>query len=432
MKLVLGILCPFLVWAQSYQEVITSCDRSLQLKSAEHLKDAAWENYRAAQGKNLPSLDASLSAIKFNATPTMSFTLPALGSMTAPVATREHVEGEVLLSYPLFTGFAISASIDKARLNHEKASLEVSDAKRNLYLNATRLYSSITTANAIIEAQNEAKKAIDDSYKKAKGFYDNGLLPPSSLYAIEARKYEIETTLSETINMRQNALNRLSYLSGEHVDDATIPDSDLPTPEQSDLLRKALAEREDIGALSKALDIAQSDVDLAKSRYSPKIALMAALKRQGDSLAMNGDGYTNADKSYGGISASWNLFSGMSDYHTLQAAQSAKLAALTSLDDYRNRVGTEIENGFLALETLQKQLESSKMQVKSAEEYAKLIRGRFDNQLASADELSRAIADLAAAKAQKARFESDLFNQKASLWLQGGLSLYQTEVLKAN
>ena len=425
MKLLLGVLCPILVWGQSYQEVISHCDNSLILKSAEQLRNAAFETYRSAEGKNLPSLDAHLSAVKLNDTPTMS-----LFGASYPVATKEHVEGELLLSYPLFTGFAISASIEKARLNHEKAALQVADAKRNLYLNATRLYSAAAAADAVIEAQNEAKKAITDSYKKAKGLYDNGFLAPSGLYAIEAKRYEIEAELSETQNRKQQALNQLSYLSGMSVEEARTASDPLALPSREEVLRIALSEREDLLALAKALDMAQSDVDLARSRYYPNIALLAALKRQGDSFSMNGDGYTNADKSYAGINASWNLFSGMSDSHALQAAEAARLAAHATLEDYRERIVTEIDNALLELQTLQSKLESAKMQVKAAQEYANLTRGRFDNQLSSADELSRAIADLAAAKAKTANLESERFNQNAALWLKAGLTAYEEKVLK--
>ncbi|MDQ1297851.1 MAG: outer membrane protein, partial [Campylobacterota bacterium] len=59
-----------------------------------------------------------------------------------------------------------------------------------------------------------------------------------------------------------------------------------------------------------------------------------------------------------------------------------------------------------------------------------LTRGRFDNKLASADELSRAIADLSSTKAKEATLKSDLFTQKATLWLLGGLKVYEEKVLK--
>ena len=68
------------------------------------------------------------------------------------------------------------------------------------------------------------------------------------------------------------------------------------------------------------------------------------------------------------------------------------------------------------------------MQIKASTEYANLIRGRFDNQLASADELSRSIADWAAVKAKASILASERFNQTAILWLEAGLGTYQEKI----
>lgn len=431
MKRLSLLLLPAFMWAQSYEEVIAHLDHSLSLQSAAQLEIAAWESYRAAEGKNLPTLDANINAVRFHETPTVTFRLPpAMTPLTAPMGTKNHVEGALTLTYPLFSGFAISASIEKAKLAHEKASLQVADLKRNLYINATRLYSSAAAADAIIAAQEEAQKAIGESYAKAKGLYDNGLLAPAELYAIEAKKFEIDAQLTEAQNTKHQLLNQLAYLSGAPVDEAAIPRNVLPLPEQEEILRLALTQREDLLALAKTMDIAQSDITLANSRYYPNLTVVGALKRQGDNFALNGDGYSNADKGYAGVAASWNLFNGMSDLHTSEAAKASKMAAQITLEDYKRRIATEIENGYLDLQATMSKLQSAQMQVKASGEYAKLTRGRFDNQLAGADELSRSIADLAIAKAKTANLESELFNQRAVLWLESGLETYQEKVLK--
>lgn len=423
-RLFLFIL-PTVLWAQSYSEVMSRIDSSFVVQSAEQLEKAAWETYLAAEGKNFPSVDASLSARKLAEVPTVTF-----GAATVPMGTKNGAVGELSLAYPLFTGFAISASIEKAKLAHEKTALQVADLKRNLYMNATKLYSAVFASDTVIEALEEAKKAIDESYKKANGLYDNGLLAPAALYAIEAKAYEIDAQLADAQHRRRQALNQLSYLTDMAVESATAPKGALSYPARDEIMRLALSQREDLLGMAKALDIAQSDIVLAESRYYPSFILVGALKRQGDSLKLNGDGYTNADQSYAAVSASWNLFSGMSDLHTAQAAQAAKLAAINTLEDYKRRIATEIDNAFLDIESAHSRLRSAQMEVKASEEYAKLTRGRFDNQLASADELSRAIADLAAAKAKKADLESELFNQTATLWLRAGVDVYRKKILE--
>lgn len=424
MKRLLLFVLPSFLWSQTYQEVIARLDHSLILQSARQLETAALESYRAAEGKNLPALDASVSALKFQETPTVTF-----ASTKLPMGTQKHTEGSLTLTYPLFSGFAISSSIEKAKLSHEKAALEVADLKRNLYINATKLYSAAARADEIIAAQEEAKKAIGDSYTKAKGLYDNGLLAPAELYAIEAKKFEIDAQITETQNRKLQTLNQLSYLTGTTIKKAHIPVNTFLVPEENEMIPIALSQREDLLALAKSMEIVQSDVMIAQSRYYPNVALQGSLKYQGDTLALNGDGYTNANKSYAGITASWNIFNGLSDLHTTEGVKAAKLAAQMTLEDYKQRIIIEIKNTYLDIRATQSKLQSATMQVKASSEYAKLTQGRFENQLAGADELSRAIADLAGAKAKAANLESDLFNQSATLWLNSGLEAYQEKII---
>lgn len=424
MKRLLAFIFPTILAAQSYPEVISSIENSLTLQSARQLEAAALESYRAAEGKNLPSLDASITDITFQKTPTVTFV-----STQLPMGTKKHAEGTLTLTYPLFSGFAITSSIEKAKLSHEKTALEVSDLKRNLFINATKLYSTVAAADTIIAAQQEAKNAIGESYAKAKGLYENGLLAPAELYAIEAKKFDIEAQIIESQNRKSQALNQLSYLTGNQIESAQIPENGLPLIDKSEMISIALSQREDILALAKAMDIAQSDIKIAQSRYYPTVALVGSLKGQGDTLALSGDGYSNANKSYAGVSASWNLFNGFSDFHTSEAAKAAKLASIATLEDYKHRITTEIENSYLDIGSVQSRLDSARMQVKASSEYAKLTRGRFDNQLVGADELSRSIADLASAKAKLANLESELFNQSAILWLEGGLNTYEEKII---
>lgn len=150
MKKLITILIPSLMLAQSYSEVITGLNNSLTVQSAQQMQKAALENAQMAEGKNYPTIDASLSAIRFQETPTVTFYSPT--PQTAPMGTKNHAEGSVSITYPLFSGFSISAMSKKAAVEHEKAALAVSDLKRNLYLNATQLYSSVITAEETIEA----------------------------------------------------------------------------------------------------------------------------------------------------------------------------------------------------------------------------------------------------------------------------------------
>lgn len=428
-KRVAGILLlgAGLLSAQSYRSIVEKIAETPALQSARLMEKAAEEMAVAAEGKNLPSLDADLQGAWLKDTPTMILHFPGLPGPTqaVPMGRTRNFIGELKLSYPLFTGFAVSAEIDRSRLEAQRARLKVLDAKRNLFLQATQLYGAIEATEATLRALVEAKKATLSALKKAEGLYKNGLIPPADLYNIKARVYDVEASITEARSRREQLLNQLSYLAGIRVDrlHGTIA---LPAiPASGTLKERAYRSRGDLRALQTLLRVDDAQIRLAESRYYPTVGVAAALKRQGDTLALNGDGFTNPDRSYVGVDLSWNLFNGGADRHRVEAARYKRLSAASSLLDYRRRVATGIDNAYAQLRALRSKLQSARMRVKAQQEYYQLTRGRFDNQMASADELSRSIADLANARALKATLQSQIRVQRAKIWLLSGVENFE-------
>ncbi len=426
-RVFLATLLPALIWAQSYREIIRAIDHAPAMQSAKQMEAASGHLYESARAEELPSLDASFSAAWLHETPTATFRMPPLFQpLKAPMGKKINYVGEIALKYPVFTGFAITAMVDKARWQKEQARLKVLDLKRNLYMNATKLVTAILSVESNIDALHKAREAMEAAYRKADGLYKNGLLPPSDLYNIKARKFAINASLAEATSQQKQLLNRLSYLIDRPVTSVEIPAKLHASADRSGLIEEALHQREDIRALEASLKMDEADVRLAKSGYYPTVAAAVALKRQGDTLELNGNGIMNADQSYVGLQASWNLFHGMEDKHRVEAARLKKLSARTALQDYKARVKTNIKNAFLELDALGEKLQSAEAEVRAQEEYYKLTKGRFANKLASADELSRSIADLAAARAKADTIRAKIFNQKVTITLMAGVDAFET------
>jgi len=105
------------------------------------------------------------------------------------------------------------------------------------------------------------------------------------------------------------------------------------------------------------------------------------------------------------------------------------LSAKTKLADYTNRVLTDLNTSFQQLEALVIKRKSAVAQQKAQQAYYDLTRGRFDNQLAGADELSRATADLAGANAQISTIDARIFIMKAKILLQSGLESFSKVIV---
>ncbi len=419
------LLIPAIINAQDFTIVLKNAQNNLQLQAKEQESKAKNAIYQLEKSKNYPTLNAKLSAIYLKDTPSMNFNLPFAGMPAKlKVGQRTNYTGEVGISYPIFTGFAISNLIKKAKFDFEKTQLETRDTKRKLYLKIATLYGSLYALDQAIKATDEAYKSIQLSWKKANGFYKAGLLSPADLANIKAKKYEIIANKKGLENQKENLKTLLSYLTNLTIDN-NIKLPSIKLGKSDVLIHQALNKRADILAVEKLLDMDEADIKLAKSSYMPNIALIAAIRLQGDSLKLNGDGYTNPNKSYIGANMEWKLFDGFATKHKTDAAKAKKLTHILLLKDYQKNITTTLKNEINTLQTLIIQKEAKKAQFDASQSYCQLIKGRFSNHLSSSDELSRAIASLSSAKAQVEKIKADIFTQKCKILLESSLTKFE-------
>ncbi len=418
MKKYLLFILPIFLYSATFNDLIYSVQNNLLVKSKQEQTKALKKLLYAKKAKNYPFVDLKLNAIRLHDTPSSIFHIPGFNS-PVPVGTKTNIDGAITIIYPLFTGFAITKSIEKAKLQIIKNQLETKELKRELYIKIASLYSGIYSLNQAIKASKEAKISIEASYKKAKGLYENGFINISNLYKIEAQKYEILSTIQSYIDRKKSLINNLFYITGIKTDVKKLPNIYLAYNE-NDFFAKALNQRSDIKAIKTELKIDKKDIALAKSKRYPKILLFGALKRTGDSFALDGNGFSNPDQSFIGASLSYNIFDGGEKNSEKQAAYAKRSAQILYLNDYERGIKRDIQNAASTLQTLKFQLKASAKQVDASKSYYKLTNGRFENSLASADILSRAIADLASAKAKHQNIKAKIFLQKCQIFLMAG------------
>jgi outer membrane protein TolC len=418
------------LFAQSLPELVDACRSAPLLKAAAETSARYRAQSEAAKNALYPTLDADFSGTYLREKPVVylqgSFSGLPPGT-TMQTQAEELYFGALTLTYPLFTGFAVTAGIEAAKIEAMRAALEAEEARRNLYLQLVRFYAEAVAMRQLVRADDEALKAMERSHEKAKGFYDQGLLAESELLRIEADRHAIGAALIRDNNRRETALLQLSYLSDTSVKSVTP----LPPPKKTDpgaLLRDALAKRPDLQVLKAQLNLAREQERTAESGCYPTVVLYGRLASQGDSMALDGDGYTNRDKSAAGFTVAYSLFDGFKTRYEREAARKAQLSAQWAITAYEKQIETEIRSSLLALQSLQNERDAAAARVKAETAYAAQIQGQFENQLADADLLSRAIASLAKARSERAIAEARLYAAYATLLLQVGPETFETSI----
>ncbi len=403
-KVVLLVIGCIVLNGSELDDLVKQLDYNRLLKSKNYEIEGSKSQLKVIQGSNLPKLDFTLRYIHLQQTPQIAINLPNTPKIWADAGTKENYEADITLKYPIFRGFAISNMIKQSKIKSEIVKLQKSDLKRNLTLNLVKLYGNLYSLNKSKTALMEAKKALNSSYKKAQGFYQVELIPKSELLNIKANLYKIKADIVQ-INQNINILtNNIKYLTSIKADAISLPTVVVQ--------HNNIENRTDIQILKKLLFIDKLDIKLAKSSLFPQINLIASYKKVGDSLSLDGNGYKNANESYGGIELKYNLFDGFSNNSNIQSAKAKLLARQSFVEDYIIKAKIDIQNELLKLNSLQENLKWAKEELKASNEYLYLSMGRFNQQLISSDELNLAIANNAKIKAKIEQIKSEIFIQK--------------------
>jgi outer membrane protein TolC len=416
----LGILIAVMSFGSTLEETIVLSEQNPSIRAAMQQAKVYASLHDAAKSGHYPSLDLSYSGTYLYEEPVVYLqgSFPGLPPGTAlQIQAQNLYSGAIRLTYPLFTGFAVSAQIDEAKLRMYRAVLEADDAKRNLYMGVVQAYTAAVSMKHLMDSQQDALEATQKSYDKAKGFFDLGMGSASELYRIEANLHAVKAQQIQTNNRYKIALSQLSLMTKETIN--TV--ESLPSIQElslDQLIQKAIVSRPDLRAIRLIVQEQQSKIDLAKSTYYPSVGLYAQAARVGDTLALDGDGFTNKDRSAAGFQINYNLFSGFKTQSQLEAAREGKLSAELMLQSYTDKVTTEINESYLTYTSLLSERKAAEAQVKAQESYEKLLQGQFEHQLADADQLSRAISSLAIARASLIVVEAKLYAAYSKALLQ--------------
>ena len=411
-KIKVGILLlPIFVYAQNFNDIQTQISNSLKYKMQQNKIKIYEKKLKSIKAKNYGSLDVEYNAVHLFKQPVMK-----MSAMHAefPMADKNHFVGVIKYSYPLFTGFAITTSISKSKLELIKEKLNLKNVKRELLLNSAEIYSNIYALKAKIKALNSAKQALLSAKEKAVGFYEAGMLDKSKVDEIDAKYFEIIALIDEAKAQKKSLLNLLSYIVNTKI--TSVDDIDT----SSYTLPPNFENRPDIQAIKETLKIADKDIKLAKSKYYPQIGIEAGLKREADTVILNDNDYQNIDKSYIALGIKYNIFDGGSKDSTLQMAKIAKNTQMIFYRDYLNNVKTEYDNDVNKLNALKIQLQSALKEIKARKSYYDYMKAKFDEGLVDVTDLNDAISQLASSKAKKEAIKAQIFFLNQKLKLNGG------------
>jgi outer membrane protein TolC len=363
---------------------------------------AARARVREAFSPLLPQLSGSASAARSHTS-----VLPTSTTASGRVATvsRQPADtflAQVQLSQLLFDFGKTMAATQVARKLAEVSAEGVELQRQTIALTVKEAYTNILLAQRLIRVQEQAVERAELNLSSAKGFYDVGTQPLSTVVRAEV---DVANAKVDLINAR-NALRtaRVALNTALAIDASTeteIQDNleyQPTTLDRAALRAEALRQSPEYRQARLQSSVAEAGVQQASRNFLPNISGIGSYG--GSQLELNPNWSL-------GLQFSWNIFDGgnlIAAYDEAKAnlgAASArvKVAELTLIQN--------LEQSEIAVEAAQQRIEAARVLIASSQENFRLAQGRFDVGVGTILELTDAQLALTQAQNTEAQALAD-------------------------
>ena len=311
--------------------------------------------------------------------PTLSVTSQALGVGGSYYSAYNHrlFSNSANFSFPLYDGNNLRENRVAARYGLNAADLSLENTLQAVRLQASTYYYRVLQTKNYIEVGEENVRTLQEHLNNVNAQYRAGTVAKADVLSSEVNLANAKQSLVTYNNNYDVAVATLSNYLLLPADTILRPQEQLTYTKYDLNLENctayALENRPDVVAADYEVKQAESSVKATKAGKRPTVDAVA-------SAGINGDKPFNkeySDSWTAGISANWNIFdNGLvnSQVHTAETALiQAKEAAATT----REQVQLDVQSAYLTLRAAEKNIETTKIAINSAEEDFKIAQVRY-------------------------------------------------------
>lgn len=419
------------------QEAINlSIKNSKQLKGSQAKIEEATANLREAVERRLPEAAVSGSYLRLN-NPHIALKTKSSSSSSGSGSggTQDQsagkpssaVYGLVNASLPIYSGLRIRYGIESSKYLEEAAKLDADNDKEAIALNTINAYNNLFKSKAAVTLVTESLEGARQRVKDFSNLEKNGLLPRNDLLKAELQQSNTELSLLDAENNWKLANINMNLMLG--LPDSTtlaVNESDLQS-ESTDLksveeyVQMSTQHRKDVAALELRKKAAATGVKAAKGSKYPSVALTGGYVAADVPNIVT---ITNAVNI--GVGVQYSLSSLWKDSQMDQAkARQKQVEANEELlnDNIRLQVNQAYQNYLLS----RKKIEVYQTAIAQAEENFRIVKNKFQNQLANTTDLLDADVAQLQARLNSAFAKADAAVAYSKLLQTAGLLLNQTQ-----
>lgn len=409
--------------------------RALKNNAAVSAAGYEWTSARkgaeAARGNYLPKLSleerfvrtnvpAEAFAIKLNQERLLASDFANVDNFNEAPPINDYITS-FTLEQPIFAPRAY-LGYKMARREAKATGLDVSRTKEEAVFRVLTAYLDVLTAKEFVTVARQGLSDAREHHRIAEIMEKAGMGLASDV--LRARVF-LASAESATVTAESRFLLAQSGLGlamgepgGGRVDaSGPIP----PLPEAGTIeerIAAVRANRSDLRAFSLRLANADTNVTLRKSEYLPTVGVMGAYQIDGQDGIFSPDNHTWKV----GVGLTWNLFDGLRREAEVGRAAAEKAKAREHYRGAEDFAAFQVIQAHLSVEEATRRVEIARAAVAAAEEGTRLVKSRYENQLARMIDLLDAQTALNGVRADLVRAQNDLQHSRAQLeYASGGL-----------
>lgn len=287
---------------------------------------------------------------------------------------------EITGSYSLFRGGQDYYAARAAELGVEAAALERSASRNRLIQLVSAAFYSYLAASESYKIAQRSIEAVSSELKQSKDRYQAGAALKSDVLSLEVRLAEAKDVEIQTANGIELIRSSLKTLLGMgfHQPLQISSENNWRLPDQisplNDLLDQAMAQRPEIAAANKQLEIAESQLRAAQGAHLPRADAYVSYGSDSKELDFN----TNRDNVTAGVMVEMDIFSGFRDSENIKKSQHLFSAAEKTVRKTRLQIENEVNSAHLRIKEAIARMNVTQASVNAAEEALRMVRQQRD------------------------------------------------------
>jgi len=372
------------------------------------------------------------SMADFFPTATASYGFSRYGSQPKTTAGADYGDqttwtGRLNIHQPVFVGFKLLKTHQKARLTREQNEANLTQAELSLISTIQTNFLAHLKAKMDVKSAEDSVERLKSQLKVTQAFFDVGLKPKLDVLQAEVDLATAEQALLKAKNSLDTTRAKLNSLLNlpleapvEYVGDLTYTPFNL---DLNECLKRAFTSRPDILVGIKSVQIAEKDAGITASDFYPQVGADVDFYKKGDHPGLSGSpNLSNTGKSYMtvGATASWTFFQWGSTFFKYKSADETVNKVRAALDNTRLSAGYEVKQGLLSQREAADRIGVAKKSVDAARESYRMALARYQAQVGTNTDVLDAQAKVSSSEAQLSQALSDYQTAISGLYVAMG------------